>query len=211
MSGATSGYIAFKPRARLLKLIGEELISDEVVALTELVKNAHDADATLVRIVFRNVTTPEGTIEVVDDGLGMDRETLLGGWMEPAASTKGTTGGRRTGRGRRVLGEKGVGRFAADKLGRRLELVSLRAGTRGEVHAYFDWDQFDSEGEMLSDVKNRWEIKPASRGQVERHHPSHRGPPPGVDRADVPASLEPTFPAPASLQGGAGLHHRHRV
>ena len=40
-----SGSIAFKPRARLLKLIGAELISDDVVAITELVKNAHDADA----------------------------------------------------------------------------------------------------------------------------------------------------------------------
>ena len=40
-----SGTGRFSPRARLLKLIGAELISDEVVAITELVKNAHDADA----------------------------------------------------------------------------------------------------------------------------------------------------------------------
>ena len=43
--GARTGCIAFQPRARLIKLIGEELISDEVVAISELVKNAHDADA----------------------------------------------------------------------------------------------------------------------------------------------------------------------
>ena len=42
-----SGSIAFRPRARLLKLIGEELISDDVVAVSELVKNSHDADAPL--------------------------------------------------------------------------------------------------------------------------------------------------------------------
>lgn len=162
MSEAQSGYIAFKPRARLLKLIGEELISDEVVALTELVKNAHDADATGVVIRFRNVTTAGGSIEVVDDGCGMDREILLGQWMEPAASTKGTDDGKRSSKGRRSLGEKGVGRFAADKLGRYLELVSLRSGTKGEVHALFDWDRFDADGAMLSDVKNRWEIRPAS-------------------------------------------------
>lgn len=162
MSEATSGYIAFRPRARLLKLIGEELISDEVVALTELVKNAHDADASRVTITFRNVQQPDGEIEIVDDGHGMDLDTLLGGWMEPAGSTKVGANARVTGRGRRVLGEKGVGRFAADKLGRTLELISLRAGTKGEVRALFDWDRFDSEGEMLSDVKNRWEIRPAA-------------------------------------------------
>jgi len=162
MSEARSGYIAFRPRARLLKLIGEELISDEVVALTELVKNAHDADASRVTITFRNVLAPDGEIEVVDDGNGMDLDTLLGGWMEPAASTKAGADAHVTRRGRRVLGEKGVGRFAADKLGRTLELVSLRAGTNGEVRAVFDWDRFDTDGQMLSDVKNRWEIRPAS-------------------------------------------------
>src|SRR6478752_7741617 len=86
--GARNGSIAFNPRARLLKLIGEELISDEVVALAELVKNAHDADATAVTVAFRGVTSPGGTIEVRDDGTGMDQETLLGRWMQPAASTK---------------------------------------------------------------------------------------------------------------------------
>ena len=47
-----NGEIAFQPRARLLKLIGEELISDEVVALSELVKNSHDADASSVSVII---------------------------------------------------------------------------------------------------------------------------------------------------------------
>ena len=46
------GFASFQPRARLLKLIGAELISDEVVAVTELVKNAHDADASVVSVRF---------------------------------------------------------------------------------------------------------------------------------------------------------------
>jgi hypothetical protein len=167
MSDATSGYVAFRPRARLLKLIGEELISDEVVAVTELVKNSHDADASNVRIVFRDVTRPGGVIEIIDDGCGMDRDTFLGGWMEPAGSTKGAAGLRVTGRGRRVLGEKGVGRFSVDKLGRYLELISLRKGHSGEVRAKFDWDEFDESGQMLSDVRHRWEIRPAS--EIKKH------------------------------------------
>ena len=59
---ARNGSIAFQPRARLLKLIGEELISDEVVAISELVKNAHDADAHTVTISFEGVTGPDGCI-----------------------------------------------------------------------------------------------------------------------------------------------------
>lgn len=34
----------FKPRARIIKIIGQELISNDVVALVELIKNSFDAD-----------------------------------------------------------------------------------------------------------------------------------------------------------------------
>src|SRR5262245_54028663 len=153
-----SGTIAFRPRARLLKLIGEELISDEVVAVAELVKNAHDADARTVTVSFRGVTSPQGEIEVCDDGSGMDLDTVLGRWMEPAASTKVQADRQVTPRGRRVLGEKGVGRFAADKLAACLELITRRDGDPAEIHAHVDWDSFDRDDAMLSDVLNRWEV-----------------------------------------------------
>jgi signal transduction histidine kinase len=167
-----SGSVAFRPRARLLKLIGAELISDEVVAVTELVKNAYDADASSVTISFRNVTTPAGEISIRDDGTGMDLETVLGVWMEPGASSKGDGARPRTARRRRVLGEKGVGRFAADKLGRHLELVSRQSGESAEVRATFDFDLFDSGTEMLGAIRSRWELRPTTvidrRGTVLR-------------------------------------------
>ena len=156
-----SGLVVFRPRARLLKLIGAELISDDVVAVTELVKNAYDADATRVVIRFENVTDPGGTITVLDDGHGMDRETLLGGWMEPAASSKRGEHRKISQGGRWMLGEKGLGRFAADKLGKALELISRRKGSAAEVRAVFDWEQFENEDAMLGEVRNHWEIRPA--------------------------------------------------
>lgn len=151
----------FRPRARLLRLLGEELISDEVVALTELVKNAHDADASAVRISFRKAADAGGEISVQDDGCGMDLETVLGVWMEPGATSKAGRGRRLTPRGRRVLGEKGVGRFAADKLARHLELVTRRPGEATEVRLLVDWDRFDTDSSLLADVRNRWETRPA--------------------------------------------------
>lgn len=156
-----SGLAPFVPRARLLRLIGSELISDDVVAITELVKNAHDADASFVSIQFTNVTGEQGEITIRDDGHGMDRDTLLTRWMQPAGSAKGRANTRFTPGGRRVLGEKGVGRFAADKLAASLELVSRVRGDSDEVHAVFDWDEFDADDRMLSDVRSRWEVRPA--------------------------------------------------
>jgi signal transduction histidine kinase len=164
---ARNGNIAFQPRARLLKLIGEELISDEVVAISELVKNAHDADAHIVTISFEGVTGPDGFICIRDDGHGMDVDTLLGRWMEPAASTKVGKGRQVTRLGRRVLGEKGVGRFAADKLARHLTIVSRCPRRSEEVHVIVDWDQYADDALMLAEVLNRWEVRPAR--EIEGH------------------------------------------
>jgi signal transduction histidine kinase len=61
-----------------------------------------------------------------------------------------------------MLGEKGVGRFATDKLGGQLELISRRKGQRDEVVALFDWDDFDNDTRLMSEVKSRWELRPAS-------------------------------------------------
>jgi signal transduction histidine kinase len=167
-----SGFAPFLPRARLLRLIGSELISDDVVAVTELVKNAHDADASFVSLQFVSVTGGEGEIIVRDDGRGMDLATLLTRWMQPAGSAKGREGTRFTLAGRRVLGEKGVGRFATDKLASRLELASRCEGEPSEIHAVFDWDDFESDDRMLSEIRSRWEVRPAdwldSRGTMLR-------------------------------------------
>ena len=171
-----SGTIAFRPRARLLKLIGEELISDDVVAISELVKNAHDADALTVTLAFRGVTGPDGEIEVRDDGTGMDIGTLLGRWMQPAASTKVGADRLMTPGGRRVLGEKGVGRFAADKLARQLEIFTRLAGSPDELHAAIDWDLYGDDTRMLEEVKNRWEIRPAVRVRLHGTTLLMRGP-----------------------------------
>jgi signal transduction histidine kinase len=149
----------------LLKLIGEELISDEVVAVSELVKNAHDADAVTVTLSFCRASSPDGVIEVRDDGCGMDLETFLDRWMEPAASAKAGNDWKVTPRGRRVLGEKGVGRFAADKLARYLEIVTNCEGNPDEVRATIDWDAFDNAERILADVKSTWELQPANRSR----------------------------------------------
>jgi signal transduction histidine kinase len=151
-----SGTSPFVPRARLLKLLGGELIRDDVMAINELVKNAHDADATRVTLDFRGVTGEDGEILIADDGHGMDVDILLESWMQPAGSTKSRRDGHYTAGGRRVLGEKGVGRFAVDRLGRHAELVSRRAGSDTELVATFNWDEYDDETKLLSEVQSSW-------------------------------------------------------
>ncbi len=152
-----SGLSILRPRARLLRTFGDELISSETVAVIELVKNAYDADATAVWITFHSpLEIGKGTIEVIDNGHGMNLDTIVSAWMEPATLL------RKRNRfseklGRRVLGEKGIGRFASSRLADNLEVVTRRADMSDEVRVVLDWSLFDDEEKYLDQIKIEWE------------------------------------------------------
>jgi signal transduction histidine kinase len=156
-----SGRANFRPRARLLRTLGHELITNELIALQELVKNAYDADAHRVVIAFEDPVTPgKGAVTVSDDGVGMSLETLLGAWMEPATFSK-VQRNRSKGE-RRVTGEKGIGRFAASRVARVLELTSVSAQTGRRIRARFDWGRFDDATKYLDEVACDWIEEPAA-------------------------------------------------
>lgn len=150
------GAMTLRPRAQILRRIGHELVSSETVAVIELVKNAYDADATRVLVHFQEpLEIGQGMIEVIDNGHGMSLETIQNSWMEPATLMK-----KRQTRseqcGRRVLGEKGIGRFAASRLANVLEVVTRRSGTDSEVWIAYDWSQFDDEQKYLDQIEALW-------------------------------------------------------
>jgi len=133
----------FKPRARLLQLLGDQLIGSPRLALFELVKNAYDADADEVRISFEHLGTPEASIVIRDNGQGMSLDTIEQVWLVPGHDHRESAreGNVRSPRYQRLpLGEKGVGRFAVHKLGDSIELVTRAEGER-ECRAKFDWDK----------------------------------------------------------------------
>lgn len=133
----------FRPKARLLLQLGDELIRNEGIALLELVKNAYDADATRVSLTMNDVdSTDDGVIIVEDDGAGMDMQTVSKVWMEPGSDNKADPAKRTTDKfGRMVLGEKGVGRFAVHKMGDMVEMITRQAGKK-EIRIKIDWNAF---------------------------------------------------------------------
>ena len=151
-----------RPRARLLRTLGEELISNEVVALIELVKNAYDADATHVLIRFVGPLEPgKGRIEVIDNGCGMELKTVQTAWMEPATPSKRVKIYTDKFK-RRYLGEKGIGRFASSRLANELEVFSRTGNAPQEVYSLFDWSQFEDESKYLDDILILWEEREPS-------------------------------------------------
>jgi len=151
----TMEKMVFRPRAQMMTLLGDESISDETVGLLELVKNAYDADATEVYIELSGLHNIEAMRLVLrDNGCGMTWEDIQQKWLSPATNhkKKQKREKKRTLRGRLPIGEKGVGRFAAQKLGRRLMMVSRASGAR-EVVVKVNWDDFEKEDAYLDDVE----------------------------------------------------------
>lgn len=125
-------------------MLGDELIGSSRLAVFELVKNAYDADASIVKVTFSNVDKPTACIIVKDDGEGMDLETIQNVWLEPGADFRQQqrhSGKRSKHFNRLPLGEKGVGRFAVHKLGNEIELRTRRAG-HPEYVVRIDWRQY---------------------------------------------------------------------
>lgn len=145
--------LPFRPRARLLQLLGDQLIGTPRLAVFELVKNAYDADAEIVTVTLRDIGTPNVSIVVEDDGDGMTLETIRDIWLVPAHDHRDLQRRalKRTRRNRLPLGEKGVGRFAVHKLGDRIELVT-RATASPECIVTIDWDDLISK-QFLSDAE----------------------------------------------------------
>jgi len=82
---------SIRPSARLIKTIGEDLIGDANAALMELIKNSYDADASFVKIIleYKNENEEEVlSIKVIDNGHGMEFDTVINKWLVPATDDK---------------------------------------------------------------------------------------------------------------------------
>ena len=133
----------FRPRARMLQLLGNELIASDRLAVFELVKNAYDADASYVTVRM-NLDRPIGPmITVLDEGVGMTLDEIRNVWLVPGDDHRKQQrdARNRTPTHRRLpLGEKGLGRFAVHKLGNHITLIT-RAEDSSECVVEIDWDQ----------------------------------------------------------------------
>lgn len=136
----------FTVDTHLFRELGELLVGRDSTALVELIKNAYDADATSVLVYGEALEDPErGFIKISDDGIGMTHDEFEEGFLRIASRSK-EQGDRFSKRyHRRFTGSKGIGRLAAHKIARVLEVQSI-PWTQGlsealrAVDARIDWD-----------------------------------------------------------------------
>jgi hypothetical protein len=146
----------FRISSALKTIIGRELITDDFVAVFELVKNAFDAHARNVEIRFEGLTTDDPKLIIKDDGKGMTADDIDNKWLFVAYSAKreGTEDDAegkpkdyrdKISTERTFAGAKGVGRFSCDRLGRYLNLYSRAKSSGPFEHLKIDWQDFEQD------------------------------------------------------------------
>lgn len=149
--------LKIRPYARLLTMLGEQLIRDEQIALAELIKNGYDADADWVKVSFIGFKhkkesgdydiTKDSKIIIEDNGSGMERNVIEKSWMNPATPNKKLKEKSSivTKKGRTIQGEKGIGRFAVLKLGRNIGITTRPIGVDWEYTLTYDFSKYDDD------------------------------------------------------------------
>ena len=171
----------FRTNSKLKTLVGQELITNNNIAIFELIKNSYDAGATKVEIEFHNFihsnkgweSSDESSIKIVDNGIGMTTEEIDKYWMELGNSSKETNKILRINSDKMGLlierfanGEKGIGRFGVDKIGSGLILESIGRNSPEKTTVIFDWNKYDDRSKLLQEIKNEYSVErvPISAG-----------------------------------------------
>jgi signal transduction histidine kinase len=153
--------VRFSVDAGIINRLGKELVGRHETAVSELVKNAFDADATEVNLVFENAWNAGGTLTIEDNGTGMTRDQLINGFMRLSSSDKIhnpiSDKYKRTRAGR-----KGIGRFATQRLGSKLTIITHTAKSESSIKISINWNDFETDKDLLS-VSNNIEIIPKTK------------------------------------------------
>ena len=154
----------FRISSALKNLIGKELITDDYIAVFELIKNSYDAGAREVKVVFE-----KDKIIIQDDGSGMDVEDIRNKWLFVGYSSKVEKEKQdrkvsladyrnNLSPNRQIAGAKGVGRFSCDRLGQHLILETKTRSTKKFSHRIeVDWGDFEADPKReFVDIKIRY-------------------------------------------------------
>ncbi|EJL69980.1 ATP-binding protein [Chryseobacterium populi] len=147
------GVLRFDIKTGMKNIIGRDLITDDFIAIYELVKNSYDAYADFVKIIFK-----DDEIIIIDNGKGMSKDDLVKKWFAVAYSAKKDNtedeGLKRNShlnnlKSRRFYaGAKGVGRFSCDRLGGQLQLITSKINTNQTYQVDVDWAEFEKDAQQ---------------------------------------------------------------
>lgn len=140
--------VRFSIDAGVIDRLGKELVARHETAVSELIKNAYDADATFVTLNFIDADDFGGTLVITDDGNGMNREQLVNGFMRISSSDKIHIPISPKFKRKRA-GRKGIGRFSAQRLGEKLTIVTQTSTSKNAYNVNIDWNAYKMDEDLM--------------------------------------------------------------
>lgn len=138
--------------ARTTILIGREGVSRADGAIIELIKNTYDADADFCYIAF---DSQNDKLYILDNGIGMTKSIIQDCWMLIGTDNKKYN--YLSDKKRVKSGEKGIGRFALDRLGSKCTMYTKNI-SEPLIYWFNDWDKFEEVGKTLDDISADFEF-----------------------------------------------------
>lgn len=151
--GFDKDNVRFSVDAGVIDRLGLELVSRQETAVSELVKNAYDADALSVKLIFINANTVGGTLIIEDTGQGMTRDELINGFMRISSTSKVHEPISKK-FNRRRSGRKGIGRFAVQRLGSKLTIRTQVPDALNGYELQINWAQYVRDRNLF-DITNQ--------------------------------------------------------
>lgn len=164
MSGTVDTELSLKFDPLTIEHLGYKMYSHLPNALAELIANAYDADATVVRIILNDAADGQAVM-VQDDGHGMDVEDLNDKYLRIGRNRR-VEGEERSESGRRnAAGKKGLGKLALFGIGETIELRTRRRAAREELLVRLDWSAIrEASGHVYHPELSRSTVEPGRSG-----------------------------------------------
>lgn len=141
--------VGFTIDAGLIQRLGYELVGRAETAVSELIKNAYDADATSVEVSFINSSQKGGTLIISDNGVGMTDDQLINGFMRISSTDKIHNPTSKKFK-RAKAGRKGIGRFATQRLGETLTIITQTKESNLAIRILIEWNRYNIDTELSS-------------------------------------------------------------
>lgn len=147
------GSLPFEFDSRVPIQLGRESISNSIVAISELIKNAYDADAEEVFLKFILSKGKYSVLVVEDDGIGMNLNDLKNNWMKIGTLNK-TERITSKDKHRVLTGAKGLGRLGIDRLCDNLVLQTKKKNMDKILELNIDWKRYEKSNHSVSEIKH---------------------------------------------------------
>lgn len=145
--------VRFSVDSGVIDRLGKELVARQETAVSELAKNAYDADATEVQLNFIETNDIGGTLVISDNGQGMTRDEVVNGFMRISSTNKIHNPLSNIFKRKRA-GQKGIGRFAVQRLGLGLTIITQRPDLDFALKLTINWNDYTGDAD-LGTIYNR--------------------------------------------------------